>query len=116
MLLKILPVRSLRGAVDLPASKSYSIRSFFVAACGGVSHLLGMSDCDDARVAGNVARLLGAVVTVVRGGYRVSAGTRARETVRPLKINVRESGTSLRFVLPLLPFLARPSKCAVAAR
>ena len=91
------------GAVDLPASKSYSIRAIFIAACGGVSRLTGLSDCDDAKAALGVARALGASLKVIPGGYLVTAAELARSKKR-LGIDVRESGTSLRFILPLLPF------------
>ena len=105
MLLNIPPVSCLRGVVGLPASKSYSIRAYFVAACGGASCIIGASDCDDARVARNVARVFGALVTVTGAGAIVSAPSRSqRKDV--LKVDVRESGTSLRFVLPLLPFFS----------
>ncbi len=85
MRLHVKPVTKLHGAVTLPASKSYSIRAYFVAACGGRSRIVGASDCDDAKVAMKVARTLSG-----RGNS--------------LSIDVGESGTSLRFVLPLLPY------------
>ncbi|MEI6437869.1 MAG: 3-phosphoshikimate 1-carboxyvinyltransferase [Candidatus Omnitrophota bacterium] len=103
MLLRVPLVKALRGSVILPASKSYSIRAFFVAACGGVSRVIGPSDCDDAIVAGKVAEAFGARVVPVSGGYRIVALTDVDRRAA-LKIDVRESGTSLRFVLPLLSF------------
>ena len=81
MNLKIPLTGSFKGVVDLPASKSYSIRAHFIAACGGRSRIVGASDCDDAKVAKNIARQL----------------------PRGHAFNVGESGTSLRFILPLLP-------------
>ncbi len=109
MRLDIAPVRAIRGSIILPASKSYSIRAFFVAACGGVSRVIGPSDCDDARVALNVAKSFGARVTAIKGGFLVTAP--GRKTGRPsIKVNVGESGTSLRFVLPLLPFFCSSAK------
>ncbi|MBF0387095.1 MAG: 3-phosphoshikimate 1-carboxyvinyltransferase [Candidatus Omnitrophica bacterium] len=104
MQLKVLPAIALRGALALPASKSYSIRSFFVAACGGRSRIINPSDCDDAVVALAIARAFGSRVRAIKSGYEVSAGPVA--ATRPLKVKVRESGTSLRFVLPLLPFFS----------
>lgn len=99
---KVMSVTKIAGAVDLPASKSYSIRAFFVAACGGRSRLVGASDCDDALVALSVAKAFGCTVTkkgaahtIVTGGHKLANGG---------TLPVRESGTSLRFLLPLLPF------------
>ena len=100
---KVKPFNILRGAVALPASKSYSIRAFFVAACGGKSRIIGASDCDDALVARKIVRALGSRVTVEKRVTVVKAP--AFQKLKPyLKINVAESGTSLRFLLPLLPF------------
>jgi 3-phosphoshikimate 1-carboxyvinyltransferase len=96
MNLKIPLTRSLKGIVDLPASKSYSIRAYFVAACGGRSRIVGASDCDDAKVARNV----GCQLLQLRGHVRNS-----KDEFRTCpRFNVGESGTSLRFLLPLLPY------------
>jgi 3-phosphoshikimate 1-carboxyvinyltransferase len=92
MILKVQPAQSLNGTVRLPASKSYSIRAFIIAACssfagakgGRKSKILHPSDCDDAKVAFTVGKALSAKV------------------LRSQIINVRESGTVLRFLLPLL--------------
>lgn len=83
MILKVKPASLLRGTVRLPASKSYSIRAFIIAACGGRSKIIHPSDCDDALVAS-------------------SAGKIFKKKILPKVINVRESGTVLRFLLPLL--------------
>ncbi|MFA5261272.1 MAG: 3-phosphoshikimate 1-carboxyvinyltransferase [Candidatus Omnitrophota bacterium] len=95
----------LRGRVLLPASKSYSIRSFLIAACGGHSVIVHPSDCDDARVALNVARFLGARVKKIgENTWDIQGGSVARKVTR---IDVRESGTVLRFLLPLLAVQGR---------
>ena len=83
MNLVVHPVSSLSGRVVLPASKSYSIRAFLIAACGGKSNIKNLSDCDDALVAARVGKYL-----------------RAKKIIS--KISVGESGTVLRFLLPLL--------------
>ncbi|MEI8012722.1 MAG: 3-phosphoshikimate 1-carboxyvinyltransferase [Candidatus Omnitrophota bacterium] len=101
----VIPVRKLRGVVELPPSKSYSIRAFFIAACGGVSRVLGASDCDDARAALDVAVALGVRVSPVKGGLLLEAPAFQKKKEK-LFIDVRESGTSLRFILPLLPHYA----------
>ncbi|MDP2653777.1 MAG: 3-phosphoshikimate 1-carboxyvinyltransferase [Candidatus Omnitrophota bacterium] len=98
MILKVQPVSSLKGRVRLPASKSYSIRAFLAAACGGVSVLRFPSDCDDAKVALGAARSLGVKISRPGpGAWRLSAGGRPHLA----GINVKESGTVLRLVLPL---------------
>jgi 3-phosphoshikimate 1-carboxyvinyltransferase len=99
MILQVHPTQSLRGNVALPASKSYSIRAFVVAACGGTSTILHPSDCEDAIVSMNVAKILGADIKQLKKNvYQVTANPSAR---LPKIINVGESGTSLRFILPL---------------
>ncbi len=100
MILKVQPAELLNGTVRLPASKSYSIRAFLVAACGGLSTILYPSDCDDAKVAIATAKALGATIRSVRGEkFFLQANTKILKSTR---INVSESGTVLRFLLPLL--------------
>lgn len=84
MIFSVKPIQQLRGRIELPASKSYSIRASFIAACGGRSSIKGLSDCDDALVAENVRKAL-----TQKGQAKTFL--------------VGESGTSLRFLLPLLP-------------
>ncbi len=100
----IRPGKGLTGRLILPASKSYSIRACIVAACGGRSRILGLSDCDDARAALRAARGLGASVRRETGWIEIeSRGLRF-----PRRIDVGESGTVLRFLLPLLALGGRP--------
>ncbi|MCA9408506.1 MAG: 3-phosphoshikimate 1-carboxyvinyltransferase [Candidatus Omnitrophica bacterium] len=90
---------ALKGAVYLPASKSYSIRAFMIALCGGTSIIENPSDCDDAVVARNVAKQFGAKLVKLRSNdWRLTAKANSS---RLTNINVGESGTVLRFVLPL---------------
>ncbi len=99
MNLRINPVATLRGTIDLPASKSYSIRAFLVAACGGRSIIKNPSDCDDSLVAMSAARCLGAKITKNgKNSFRIDAPLISRPIRR---INVKESGTVLRLILPL---------------
>lgn len=101
MILTVKPTSCLRGDVWLPASKSYSIRAFMIAACGGTSRIINPSNCDDALVAKRVAQYLGAkIVNSGRKTFVVYAGKKSPNLSR---INVKESGTVLRFLLPLLP-------------
>ncbi len=100
MFLIVKPSPDLKGKIQLPASKSYSIRAFMIAACGGKSVIIDPSDCDDAKVAMQVARALGfKVIRSQNNSWIVDAKARAS---LPAEINVKESGTVLRFILPLL--------------
>jgi 3-phosphoshikimate 1-carboxyvinyltransferase len=80
--LSIPPALRLQGRIHLPASKSYSIRAFIIAAQGGTSQIKNASDCEDALVASKIAQKLHSLPTKV--------------------FSVGESGTTLRFLLPLL--------------
>ncbi len=100
MILTVQRAEHLSGLLRLAASKSYSIRAFLVAACGGQSTILYPSDCDDAKVAIAVAKILGAKIHSFRGEkFTISANSKILKSTR---INVRESGTVLRFLLPLI--------------
>jgi 3-phosphoshikimate 1-carboxyvinyltransferase len=100
MILKIKPTSALKGRIYLPASKSYTIRAFLIAACGGTSVIKKPSNCDDAKAALDAARALGsAVIDKGNGAWQIKAGNGVKIK---RKINVRESGTALRFLLPLL--------------
>jgi len=81
VILKVSPIKSLQGRIHLPASKSYSIRAHIIAGCGGSSQIKKPSDCQDALVAQKVAKALKSHSKV---------------------FSVGESGTTLRFLLPLL--------------
>ena len=103
MTLTVKPASILKGRVQLPSSKSYSIRAFMIAACGGRSTIIDPSYCDDALVSIRVARSLGAQI---KQGTKSSMSrwnvTACKYPIRVSKINVKESGTVLRFLLPLL--------------
>ena len=100
MILTVKPTGGLKGTLWLPASKSYSIRAFLIASCGGRSKIVAPSDCEDAKVAMHVAKMLGTQVIPLRNNVWDVAAYRRKS--RFFKINVKESGTVLRFLLPLL--------------
>ncbi|VAX37733.1 3-phosphoshikimate 1-carboxyvinyltransferase [hydrothermal vent metagenome] len=100
MILTVKPSLFLKDKVALPASKSYSIRAFMIAACGGQSIIIDPSDCDDAKVAMRTAKALGAKVKCIEhNSWEVHGASSARMAQ---VIDVQESGTVLRFILPLL--------------
>ncbi|HOW35896.1 MAG TPA: 3-phosphoshikimate 1-carboxyvinyltransferase [Candidatus Omnitrophota bacterium] len=114
MILTVRPADYLKGHIDLPASKSYTIRAILIAACGGVSKIINLSSCDDANVARKVARVLGARMISARNKkdiLRISAVKKMPESVH---VDVGESGTVLRFLLPLL--VARGSAARVTGQ
>ena len=85
MILHVKPPSFLKGRIRLPASKSYSIRAFIIGAFGQ-SQIKAASNCDDALVAHQTANAL------VNHSKTFSVG---------------ESGTTLRFLLPLLPLYVK---------
>lgn len=102
MILEVRPTPRLRGCVNLPSSKSYSIRSLIIAACGGRSVVSNVSSCDDSRRAVDAAKALGAHVASSTRGTRITLISDLDLGRKDLKISVGESGTVLRFLLPLL--------------
>src|SRR3989338_8126340 len=98
--LVIKPAQSIKGKINLPSSKSYSIRAFIIAACGGTSTIINPSNSDDVKVSMSTAQSLGASVNVFGNGiYKIEA---PKNPPKLSKINVKESGTVLRFLLPIL--------------
>ncbi|MCA9400556.1 MAG: 3-phosphoshikimate 1-carboxyvinyltransferase [Candidatus Omnitrophica bacterium] len=108
MKLVVLPTEKLSGKIYLPASKSYSIRAFIIAACGGRSNIRRPSNCDDALVAMRTAQDLGAKVKEIRKHHWQVISQEAHS--RSKTIRVGESGTVLRIVLPLLPIYFSSAK------
>lgn len=105
MIFRVKPVSKLKGTVELPSSKSYSIRAALIAGCGGKSLIKNYSDCDDAVVALNVIKALGSKIQGSKKDFRVIVPPKIKV---PSKISVKESGTTLRFILPLLALYERP--------
>ena len=99
MILSIPPALRLQGRIHLPASKSYSIRAFIIAAQGGVSQIVHASNCEDALNALKIAKALGASV-ISKGEVCMIKAFASK--VRSGRFSVGESGTTLRFLLPLL--------------
>jgi len=107
MILKIRPTASIRGILILPASKSYSIRVFITAACGGRSKIIRPSDCEDAKIAIQAARSLGSKIQKSPNNIWKVEAFKAKAKLS--KIHVGESGTVLRFLLPLVALRAKKS-------
>jgi 3-phosphoshikimate 1-carboxyvinyltransferase len=107
MILNCAPVKRLQGRIHLPASKSYSIRAFMIAARGGVSQIKHVSDCQDAVIALKTAQALGASVSCKGDVHTVKTSS---STIKSKIFSVGESGTTLRFLLPLLALHTRQAK------
>ncbi len=99
MVLTVKPRRVVKGTIFLPPSKSYSIRAFLIASLGGTSCIIHPSLSNDAEVAMRTAQFLGAHLRQQRDSWTVTAH---KNPSRAYQINVKESGTVLRFLLPLL--------------
>ncbi len=99
MTLTVHPRSILKGKFFLPASKSHSIRAFIIASQGGESSVIHPSGCDDALVSIAIAKQLGSVIK--HKGKIFSVNAHAKK-VEASVIDVGESGTSLRFLLPIL--------------
>lgn len=110
MMLVVRPTHVLAGTITCPSSKSYSIRSVIIAACGGRSTIRDLSDCDDVQQALKACRALG--VSLRPFSRKKCLGVRAPKFFPQgaVKINVGESGTVLRFLLPLLALRNDPSQ------
>jgi len=107
MNLLVKPAAVLKGSIQLPASKSYSIRAFIVAALGGTSKIINPSDCEDAVIARLACQKLGArIQRLAKNSWVVKGFNRARKF--PAYINVQESGTTLRFLISVLTLSKTP--------
>jgi 3-phosphoshikimate 1-carboxyvinyltransferase len=96
--------RSFDRAVTLPGSKSLTNRALVCAALAdGRSELTGALFADDTEAMLDNIQRLGAGVVVDRAGGRVEVqGTIGRLRSGPIDLDARSSGTTSRFLLPLL--------------
>lgn len=112
-----LPIEPLAAPPDadvvLPGSKSITNRALVAAAlAGGESELAGVLLADDTEAMLGAVAALGAGVSLDRGAavarIRGVAGrpTGAKPDGEPLRIDVRDSGTTARFVVPLAALAA----------
>ncbi len=90
-----------RGTVYAPPSKSMAHRLVICAAmCGGESRIRGISDCEDVRA--TVACLGALGVSVVREGSDLLVrGVDMTEAVPSGVLGAEESGSTLRFLIPV---------------
>lgn len=110
--------------LDLPGSKSISLRTLVLAALAeGTSFISGLAECDDVDELAGALRTLGVDVVVSADGAYSVTGTGGRFTEGALKLQLGLSGTSTRFLIALSilrkdttsidgrePLRARPNK------
>ena len=89
------------GRVSAPASKSMAHRLLISAAmANGTSVIRGVSDCDDVIATAECLSALGAHIERV-GDTLTVTGVDMRRTTPASPLNCRESGSTLRFFLPI---------------
>ncbi|MBQ9784614.1 MAG: 3-phosphoshikimate 1-carboxyvinyltransferase [Clostridia bacterium] len=91
-----------RGSVAAPPSKSMAHRVLICAAMArGTSRLSGVSRCEDALATVDCLRALGAICTWDGDDVTVTGADFSRPPEGDLTLPCRESGSTLRFMLPL---------------
>ena len=89
------------GCVNAPASKSHSHRLLIAAAmCQGESVIEGISLCDDVMATVHCLRALGAKIEIEGAVARVR-GVDFNAAKAEGDLNCRESGSTIRFLIPL---------------
>lgn len=101
MILQIRPTDCLEGKIKAFPSKSYSIRAFFIASLGGRSVIISASDSDDSTIARKICSNFGAKIKRVKSNIWQVKGV-GKDIKFPPQINVKESATTLRFLLSLV--------------
>ncbi|MBR3403756.1 MAG: 3-phosphoshikimate 1-carboxyvinyltransferase [Firmicutes bacterium] len=106
---------SLRGEAHVPTSKSLAHRAILCAALAeGVSRIYNISLSEDIEATLNVAKVLGASyhwdgTTLVIQGIGGNVKDFFADEASPVKIDCGESGSTLRFVIPILSALGIPA-------
>ena len=96
--IKITPI-FLYGRINVPPSKSISHRAMICAALsGGKSVLRDVLDCEDTRATADALTALGARITRSGGTMTVEGISKPAEKA---DIDCRESGSTLRFMIPV---------------
>lgn len=104
------------GRVKAPPSKSMAHRLLIAAALAdGESVIEGVSSCEDVLATLDCLRALGVRATVEGDGVRIR-GTDMRSARASGVLPCRESGSTLRFILPLALLSGNPADFVGAAR
>lgn len=98
MNIKITP-KTLSGSITIPPSKSISHRALICAALAkGVSEIRGVLECEDIDATRDALELLGAEIRMENGVTYVKG---IENPPAKADINCRESGSTLRFLIPV---------------
>ncbi len=99
-----------KGRISAPPSKSMAHRLLICAALsGGVSLVRGISDCEDVRATLDCLATLG-VRCDVRGADVTVYGRQPRDMTAGSKLLCRESGSTIRFFIPIALLLGETVK------
>ncbi len=103
--LELAPIRAAHGVLQLPGSKSVSIRALLLASLAqGETRLTGLLESDDTRVMRSALRACGVpLVEDGDGGLHVSGA--ARFPQRDAELFVGNSGLSIRTLVAVLAFM-----------
>ncbi len=93
--------------VRMPASKSFAQRAIIAAALAdGESHLHGYTPCSDSEAALNLAKALGAKVTVSDSEITIRGIAAGPGSVDVTELNVGESGLLTRMMIPIAAMIS----------
>src|SRR5690606_9451329 len=103
--LELAPIRTARGALQLPGSKSISIRALLLASLAdGETRLAGLLDSDDTRVMREALQACGvSLVDAGQGEWRVNGAERFPRHEADLFVG--NSGLSIRTLVAALAFM-----------
>ncbi|MEK6568403.1 MAG: 3-phosphoshikimate 1-carboxyvinyltransferase [Candidatus Omnitrophota bacterium] len=99
--LKVEKTPHLRGALEAPASKSYTIRAILAASLNGKVRIVNPLFSQDTQAAIKALEALGARIRKKQGLLQVR-GFQGRPSLKDQGIVVGESGTLLRLILPII--------------
>ncbi len=104
----------LKGSVKAPASKSYTHRAIICASLAeGDSRIINFLDCEDTRETINSLRNFGILINESGGNLDIS-GSQLKAPEEPIEL--RASGTTYRFVLPLAALADGETRILVEGR
>lgn len=113
MNLSILPRKMLNGTVQIPGSKSQSIRALLIASMAeGVSSIHGLPESDDVKTAVELCRELGVKITPSSCHKNCIRLESRGVPFQPLKTELwsGDSGITTCFALPLLALCEKPER------
>ena len=99
--LKVEKAPYLRGALEAPASKSYTIRAILAASLNGKIRIVNPLFSQDTQAAIKALEALGARIKKKEGSLQIR-GFKGRPSLKGQSVVVGESGTLLRLILPII--------------